>query len=372
MSMNKLRRLSMRGDTIVEVMIVLAVLGLAIGISYATANRSLLNARQAQENSQATELVRSQLEQLRSMSANTNATDTAHYIYVSQPFCIAANGQVTLLPSASCNLGEASRYKVSINWGGAASNDAFTVTATWDDVLGQGSDTVTLVYGVHVPAAAALTLCPTGYSGLYPACVALPPPLSGALSVVVKAIPPAAGNITPSCAAAASQLKSGTTVRLTDNSTGAVVGTKSTDVNSLATFTGIQQGDTFTATVSRSNFGVCPSGSTAVASTTAPVPVISKTIYPRCTTTTTTTYSGYWAYGARHPELDNYYYTIPPAVPSGYYPGAYSSFVAGPPYHWYVWSGDSSRAKEGLLYYYIWDASWVNTSTTTTTHNCPS
>ena len=40
-----------RGDTIIEVLIVLAVLGLAIGITYATANRSILNARQAQESS---------------------------------------------------------------------------------------------------------------------------------------------------------------------------------------------------------------------------------------------------------------------------------------------------------------------------------
>ncbi len=43
MSINQRRQaLRQRGDTIVEVMIVLAVLGLAIGIAYSTASRSLL------------------------------------------------------------------------------------------------------------------------------------------------------------------------------------------------------------------------------------------------------------------------------------------------------------------------------------------
>src|SRR5437868_4001892 len=54
-----------RGDTIVEVLVVLAVLGLAIGISFATANRSLLATRAAQENSQATSYLQSQVEELR-------------------------------------------------------------------------------------------------------------------------------------------------------------------------------------------------------------------------------------------------------------------------------------------------------------------
>ena len=57
-----IRKLNQAGDTIVEVMIVLAVLGLAIGIAYAAANRSLENARQAQENAEAVQLATTEYE----------------------------------------------------------------------------------------------------------------------------------------------------------------------------------------------------------------------------------------------------------------------------------------------------------------------
>lgn len=131
------------GDTIVEVMVVLAVLGFAIGISYATANRSLLNARQAQENSQAAALVQSQVEALRAMAANDSTEPD--YIYSPGTFCVGANGHKATA-ATDCNLGEASRYSVTITLSGG---DTFSIKAVWDDVLGQGQDSVTLLYRVH-------------------------------------------------------------------------------------------------------------------------------------------------------------------------------------------------------------------------------
>ncbi len=153
------------GDTIVEVMIVLAVLGLAIGISYATANRSLLNARQAQEASLATEVVQSQVELLQTLAGGGS-------IYNNQTFCVTGTGSSAAvfpltntqaanppdsLPS-NCMLAEANRYGVTITWSGATGNplnpttdalDKFTVKASWDDVEGQGVDTATLVERIH-------------------------------------------------------------------------------------------------------------------------------------------------------------------------------------------------------------------------------
>src|SRR5579884_4195391 len=70
--MLNIKHLSSSGDTIVEVLIVLTVLGLALGISFATANTSLLNTRQAQENSEATEIAQSQIESLRELVSNGN------------------------------------------------------------------------------------------------------------------------------------------------------------------------------------------------------------------------------------------------------------------------------------------------------------
>src|ERR1700683_2675070 len=67
----RLTNIGFRGDTIVEVMVVLAVLGLAIGISYSTANRSLLDTDQAEENSQATEYAQGEVEDIRYLAPNS-------------------------------------------------------------------------------------------------------------------------------------------------------------------------------------------------------------------------------------------------------------------------------------------------------------
>lgn len=156
------------GDTIVEVMIVLAILGSAIGISYTTASRSLLNARQAQENAEATKIAQSQIESLYTPSKITDPASTAQYLYVNgRTFCMSKNagnvvtgfpafgGEQRDIPDAnypdddttdkSCVKG---RYHYSIRYN-QADNDQFTVVVVWADVLGEGNDTVTMHYRIH-------------------------------------------------------------------------------------------------------------------------------------------------------------------------------------------------------------------------------
>ena len=131
-----------RGDTIVEVMVVLAILGLALSISYATANRSLLDARQAQENSQATEYVLAQVEGLRSLKASTTQN-----IYQAGPYCInTATLSVVAATDPACT--KESLYSLSIT-GVAAPGGDFTVTGKWDDIEGQGTDVVTMDYRIY-------------------------------------------------------------------------------------------------------------------------------------------------------------------------------------------------------------------------------
>jgi type II secretory pathway pseudopilin PulG len=164
MSMTKKIVANQLGDTIIEVMVVLAVLGLAIGISYSTANRSLLNARQAQENSQATGLVQTQVENLRLLVANStsdNTDPTTNIFLPTTPYCInnplgsspidtdQADCTHTLIPYTvliyNCN-------KIP---SGPCANvngpDTLVVEATWPDVLGQGNDSVILDYRLHSP-----------------------------------------------------------------------------------------------------------------------------------------------------------------------------------------------------------------------------
>ena len=155
-------RRSSRGDTIVEVMIVLAVLGFAISISYATANRSLLDARRAQESSEAGSLLQTQVEGLRSMAAiPTPSADQNIFRPTATKFCVNTAVSPYLLvditepapPPATDPCYKRSLYYVSITYiNDAASNpDTFTLKATWPDVAGEGDDSVTLIYRVHKP-----------------------------------------------------------------------------------------------------------------------------------------------------------------------------------------------------------------------------
>ena len=155
--LTKLTRLRDRGDTIVEVMVVLAVLGLAIGISYATANRSLLATRGAQENSQATELLQAQIEQVRALST---VTGSAIYTTLFNRFCIdTSNLSVVAFPNsgpltqtntttypAACGPIN-TYYYISVSYNNA--DDSFTAKAYWADVQGQGLDSSTLIYRAH-------------------------------------------------------------------------------------------------------------------------------------------------------------------------------------------------------------------------------
>ena len=63
--MKRFRGLNSKGDTIIEVLIVLAVLSLAFVISYATANRGLIQSRNAEEHSEALGMIDNQVELLR-------------------------------------------------------------------------------------------------------------------------------------------------------------------------------------------------------------------------------------------------------------------------------------------------------------------
>lgn len=150
------------GDTLVEVIIVLAVLALAVSISYATANRSLLNTRQAQENSQATEYTQTQIEALRVLVSNstpTNTDPTTNIFLPISPYCI---NSVTASPpiSYSCSFATSPGFsylvqvydcaKIHIGpCSGITDTNTLVVQTTWPDVLGQGSDSVTLTYKAY-------------------------------------------------------------------------------------------------------------------------------------------------------------------------------------------------------------------------------
>jgi len=163
MSMRNLKLLNRRGDTIVEVMIVLTILGMAIGIAYATANNSLQDIRQAEDHSQATELAQSQIEALRTLLAPGSPN-----IFITGPFCLVppvspataysiAPTSPTPWPGGTypngCQVGTLNPFKIQVSDLSVAQPslppDTFQIIVQWPDVRGQGTDTLTLSYQLH-------------------------------------------------------------------------------------------------------------------------------------------------------------------------------------------------------------------------------
>jgi prepilin-type N-terminal cleavage/methylation domain-containing protein len=183
------------GDTIVEVMMVLAILGLAISISYATASRGLQNTRQAQESSQVGENVLSQIETLRTLAPqgtnNSLSTDPDYkannnIYYPSKPYCIkdlsASPPIETNISNCMFSTGSAYQYQLLVYncnnmptdthcTSTAPNTDTFVVEAVWPDITGSGTDSVTQTYRVHPPTTL-VSLPGGGVSGGGQACTA--------------------------------------------------------------------------------------------------------------------------------------------------------------------------------------------------------
>lgn len=62
------RRLTQLGDTIVEVLICMAIAGLALGLAYGTTRRSLNQIREAEERQEAVKLAEEQIERLQGIA----------------------------------------------------------------------------------------------------------------------------------------------------------------------------------------------------------------------------------------------------------------------------------------------------------------
>lgn len=145
-------KLHSAGDTIVEVMVVLAVLGLAIGISYSTASRSLKNTRAAQDNAEATQLLQSQLETLRYMAPTLATSPGFANLNSGGTFCIdttaaqATPDNSAIKHTTACKgLGNNGQYEVQITY--FAGDNSFELKALWDDVItATKQDSVTFNY----------------------------------------------------------------------------------------------------------------------------------------------------------------------------------------------------------------------------------
>ncbi|MBI4033493.1 prepilin-type N-terminal cleavage/methylation domain-containing protein [Candidatus Saccharibacteria bacterium] len=131
-----------RGDTIVEVLAAIAVLGLALGAAYALSNRAFNTSVNTNDRVVALALAQGQVEFLRNegLKGATATQDLINRYPPGQKFCFRdTDGQTFFTSSSSCKSGI---YNISIAYcdGSAVCGSAnvFTVKAAWS-AAGSGS-----------------------------------------------------------------------------------------------------------------------------------------------------------------------------------------------------------------------------------------
>lgn len=137
------KRLNQTGDTIVEVLIAIGVVGMMLTSAYAITNRSNRSLQDTQEHGQALKLVESQIELMRSNGSFPTGTicfkgyDTGRAATTPAECALSADGtKATAQPT----------YNMSITHIDDSSHpNVYAVKAVWDSVLG-GQSNVTVYY----------------------------------------------------------------------------------------------------------------------------------------------------------------------------------------------------------------------------------
>ena len=137
-----------RGDTVVEVLICIAVIGLLLGGAFVLTNRSLQGTRAAQERLNGIKIVEGQLEQIK----NFSSTDAATLFSAPASFCINSSQQIKPAADVSCTVGpdgnpspaKEPKFTITVS----RSVNTFTVKTVWNRVTGNGQDNVEMKYNV--------------------------------------------------------------------------------------------------------------------------------------------------------------------------------------------------------------------------------
>ena len=151
-------KLSQRGDTIVEVMLSIAIIGMVLGASYTTSTRALRTGRFAQEHTEALKLAESQIEKLKYIaSIITSVAVVPPNIFDptaagATPFCIDNSPPpfakiVTGTPAftTSCM---STFYTSTVTYNKVG--DIFTVAVTWTTEGNSGQQgNVQIAYKLH-------------------------------------------------------------------------------------------------------------------------------------------------------------------------------------------------------------------------------
>jgi prepilin-type N-terminal cleavage/methylation domain-containing protein len=145
------RKQRQRGDTLVEVLISIAIVSLVLGGAYVTTNRSLTATRAAQERSNALKLAEGQVEQLKAIIAAT--PDQVFGPTAPLTFCVY-NGAI--IPNVPANVkcavdskGVQTTAEPVFHITVQRTGNDFAVNELWSNAGGKNTDHVDLKYRIY-------------------------------------------------------------------------------------------------------------------------------------------------------------------------------------------------------------------------------
>lgn len=141
--MNIIRFNRQNGDTIVEVLIVIAIISLVLGGAFASSRSSLVATQQSHERGEAVKFLEQQLELLKAAAEgnDTHIFDPS----LTTPFCLDLTLTVV---TPGCRFGDNERYTVTLQRLDPATR-TFRGTATWEKAGGGTDDSMNIYYKVY-------------------------------------------------------------------------------------------------------------------------------------------------------------------------------------------------------------------------------
>ena len=162
------------GDTIIEVLLCLAILGFVMTIAYTISSRSLQNIRRAQERIEALKMAEGQIELLKNMQKSSNPTDVSLFQNLAgrqtdNPFCIDVSNSSGILfntpitdqweielsedklnyPDQCEDQGPGNLYNIAITPPHDSNGGAFKIHVRWPRYGGGINDQVTMEYKLY-------------------------------------------------------------------------------------------------------------------------------------------------------------------------------------------------------------------------------
>ena len=115
-----------RGDTIIEVMLAMAIIGLILAAAYSTASRNLRTSRFTQERTEALKIAEGQIELMKSLSG---ANRDQLYPPATGDFCMNPSSTAPVRPAAGNAACQQGLYAITVER--AASDEVFIIYVRW-------------------------------------------------------------------------------------------------------------------------------------------------------------------------------------------------------------------------------------------------